>query len=235
MKTVTVVAIAMVDADGRVLLAQRPEGKSMAGMWEFPGGKLEIGETPEAAIRREIKEELNVELCAHCFAPLTFVSHAYADFHLIMLLTLAARAGLEPAQQPFGALARQRDPAVERLDRLDDARPHHVLELGAGEPDVGLQAGQRHGDGGVGVARQCLLRAAAVVAQTGHSGLHRRVVGVERGDRAVELLIDERDDGGDGIETRIGHRDAADIRLDGAKRIVRRLRGGRLGQRVEER
>ncbi|MFZ4126010.1 MAG: (deoxy)nucleoside triphosphate pyrophosphohydrolase [Rickettsiales bacterium] len=89
MKTITVVAIALIDADGRVLLAQRPEGKSMAGMWEFPGGKLELGETPEAAIRREIKEELNVELCAHCFAPLTFVSHAYADFHLIMLLYIA--------------------------------------------------------------------------------------------------------------------------------------------------
>ncbi len=91
MKTITVVAIAMVDTDGRVLLAQRPEGKSMAGMWEFPGGKLEQGETPEEAIRREIKEELNVELCAHCFAPLTFVSHAYADFHLIMLLYMARK------------------------------------------------------------------------------------------------------------------------------------------------
>jgi 8-oxo-dGTP diphosphatase len=90
-KTITVVAIAMVDTDGRVLLAQRPEGKSMAGMWEFPGGKLEQGETPEEAIRREIKEELNVELCAHCFAPLTFVSHAYADFHLIMLLYMARK------------------------------------------------------------------------------------------------------------------------------------------------
>jgi 8-oxo-dGTP diphosphatase len=91
MKTVTVVAMALVDAEGRVLLAQRPEGKSMAGMWEFPGGKLEAGETPEAAIRREMQEELKVELCERCFAPLTFVSHAYADFHLIMLLYVARR------------------------------------------------------------------------------------------------------------------------------------------------
>ena len=89
MKTVTVVAIALVDADGRVLLAQRPEGKSLAGMWEFPGGKIEPNESPELAIRREIKEELDVELCAHCFAPLTFVSHAYADFQLVMLLYVA--------------------------------------------------------------------------------------------------------------------------------------------------
>ena len=76
----------MIDADGRVLLAQRPEGKAMAGMWEFPGGKVEAGETPEAALCREIKEELGVELCEPCSYPLTFVSHAYDDFHLLMLL-----------------------------------------------------------------------------------------------------------------------------------------------------
>lgn len=91
MKTVFVAAMALVDADGRVLLAQRPEGKSMAGMWEFPGGKVEPGETPEACIQREMKEELGVTLCDQCFAPVTFVSHAYENFHLLMLLYIARR------------------------------------------------------------------------------------------------------------------------------------------------
>ena len=91
MKTVLVSAIALVDADGRVLLAQRPEGKSLAGMWEFPGGKVEPGETPELCIRREIKEELGVTLCENCFTPLTFVSHQYQEFHLLMLLYVARR------------------------------------------------------------------------------------------------------------------------------------------------
>lgn len=86
MKTVLVSAVALIDADGRVLLAQRPEGKAMAGMWEFPGGKIEPGETPEAAIIREIKEELGVDLCDSCISPLTFVSHTYDDFHLLMML-----------------------------------------------------------------------------------------------------------------------------------------------------
>ena len=86
MTIVLVSAVALIDADGRVLLAQRPEGKSMAGLWEFPGGKVEDGETPEAALIRELKEELGIDTWHSCLAPLTFASHAYAGFHLLMPL-----------------------------------------------------------------------------------------------------------------------------------------------------
>ncbi|WP_121061125.1 (deoxy)nucleoside triphosphate pyrophosphohydrolase [Chachezhania antarctica] len=86
MKTVLVSAVALIDVDGRVLLAQRPEGKSMAGLWEFPGGKVEAGETPEAALIRELQEELGINTWESCLAPLTFASHGYDDFHLLMPL-----------------------------------------------------------------------------------------------------------------------------------------------------
>lgn len=86
MTLVLVAAVALIDADGRVLLAQRPEGKSMAGLWEFPGGKVEPGETPEAALIRELHEELGIDTWASCLAPLTFASHAYPGFHLLMPL-----------------------------------------------------------------------------------------------------------------------------------------------------
>ncbi|MDA8586182.1 8-oxo-dGTP diphosphatase MutT [Rhodobacteraceae bacterium] len=86
MKTVLVSAAALIDPDGRVLIAERPEGKSMAGLWEFPGGKIEPGETPEAALIRELHEELGIETWESCLAPLTFASHTYNDFHLLMPL-----------------------------------------------------------------------------------------------------------------------------------------------------
>ena len=91
MKIVLVSAVALIDADGRVLLAQRPEGKSMAGLWEFPGGKVEPGETPEAALIRELKEELGIDTWQSCLAPLTFASHAYPEFHLLMPLFVCRR------------------------------------------------------------------------------------------------------------------------------------------------
>ena len=86
MKTVLVSAVALIDVDGRVLIAQRPEGKSMAGLWEFPGGKVEEGETPEAALIRELHEELGIDTWSSCLAPLTFASHSYEEFHLLMPL-----------------------------------------------------------------------------------------------------------------------------------------------------
>ncbi len=86
MKLLLVVAAALVDADGRVLLAQRPKGKQLEGLWEFPGGKVDVGERPEDALIRELKEELGIEVKAACLAPLTFASHAYDDFHLLMPL-----------------------------------------------------------------------------------------------------------------------------------------------------
>ncbi len=88
---VLVVAVALVDPDGRVLLAQRPEGKSMAGLWEFPGGKVAPGETPEVALIRELKEELGIDVTAACLAPFTFASHRYERFHLLMPLYVCRR------------------------------------------------------------------------------------------------------------------------------------------------
>jgi 8-oxo-dGTP diphosphatase len=86
-----VVACALVDADNRVLLSQRPQGKSLAGLWEFPGGKVEPGETPEETLIRELREEIGIETEVPCLAPLTFASHSYNDFHLLMPLYVCRR------------------------------------------------------------------------------------------------------------------------------------------------
>lgn len=99
-----VVACALIDEDNRVLLARRPEGRAMAGLWEFPGGKLEPGETPEAALIRELAEELGITVPRSCLAPLTFASHAYDDFHLLMPLYICRKWEGEPEPREHDTL-----------------------------------------------------------------------------------------------------------------------------------
>ena len=124
MKLLTVAACALVDTDGRVLLAQRPAGKPMAGLWEFPGGKVEAGERPEQTLIRELKEELGILVNEACLAPLTFASHSYPDFHLLMPLYVCRRwegtpMGLEGQRLAWVRVNRLRDypmpPADEPL------------------------------------------------------------------------------------------------------------------------
>jgi 8-oxo-dGTP diphosphatase len=91
MRLVLVAAVALIDVDGRVLIAQRPKGKALEGLWEFPGGKVEAGERPEQALVRELSEELAIDVSESCLAPLTFASHAYDDFHLLMPLYVCRR------------------------------------------------------------------------------------------------------------------------------------------------
>ncbi len=111
MSLLLVVAAALVDADNRVLIAQRPEGKQLAGLWEFPGGKLHPGERPEDALARELEEELGVRVCAPCLAPLTFASHAYDDFHLLMPLYVCRKweGFISPMEGQAVKWARARD------------------------------------------------------------------------------------------------------------------------------
>lgn len=96
-KVLVVAACALIDADGRVLIAQRPPGKAMAGLWEFPGGKMEPAERPEEALIRELREELGIVVKEACLAPFTFASHAYPEFHLLMPLFLCRRWEGTPA------------------------------------------------------------------------------------------------------------------------------------------
>jgi 8-oxo-dGTP diphosphatase len=104
LKMLFVVACALVDADRRVLIAQRPEGKSLAGLWEFPGGKVEAGESPEAALLRELEEELGVSTKSACLAPLTFASHPYEGFHLLMPLYVCRKWQGTPIAREHSAL-----------------------------------------------------------------------------------------------------------------------------------
>ena len=101
---ILVSAVALVDTDGRILLAQRPAHKSMGGLWEFPGGKIEAGESPEAALIRELQEELDINTSESCLAPLSFASHAYDDFHLLMMLFVCRRWHGQPRPVEGGAL-----------------------------------------------------------------------------------------------------------------------------------
>ena len=101
---IIVSAVALVDRDGRVLLAQRPPGRSMAGLWEFPGGKVKSGETPEAALIRELEEELGIDTTESCLAPLTFASHGYDDFHLLMMVYVCRKWSGKPRPMEGGEL-----------------------------------------------------------------------------------------------------------------------------------
>lgn len=104
MQLMLVAAVALVDADRRVLIAQRPEGKSLAGLWEFPGGKLEAGETPEAALIRELEEELGISTKSACLAPVSFASHSYETFHLLMPLYVCRKWQGTPIAREHAAL-----------------------------------------------------------------------------------------------------------------------------------
>lgn len=129
MKVVLVSAVALIDADGRVLLARRPQGKSMAGLWEFPGGKVEPGETPEAALIRELDEELGLGTWESCLAPLTFASHAYPDFHLLMPL--------------FACRRWKGTPSPREGQELAWARPAHIGNYAMPPADLPLVAALR--------------------------------------------------------------------------------------------
>lgn len=121
MRLVLVAAVALVDPDGRVLLTRRPEGKEMAGLWEFPGGKLEPGETPEACLIRELEEELGLGTWESCLAPLTFASHAYPEFHLLMPLYICRKwqGIMRPRESQRVAWVRPRDLADYSMPPAD--------------------------------------------------------------------------------------------------------------------
>ena len=127
-----VVACALFDADGRVLVAQRPEGKALAGLWEFPGGKVEPGERPEETLIRELAEELGIVVKPACLAPLTFASHAYDDFHLLMPLYVCRRWEGTPAGRE-GQAVRWLKPARLRelpMPPADAPLIAHLIDLG---------------------------------------------------------------------------------------------------------
>lgn len=130
-RIVLVAACALVDADGRVLLAQRPEGKKLAGLWEFPGGKIEPGESPESALVRELSEELGVVTKEDCLAPLTFASYGYDDFHLLMPLFVCRR--FEGAARGLEGQAikwvRPRDMRQYPMPPADEPLIPHLIDL----------------------------------------------------------------------------------------------------------
>jgi 8-oxo-dGTP diphosphatase len=128
---VLVVACALVDRDGRVLIAQRPEGKAMAGLWEFPGGKVEAGETPEDALVRELEEELGISTRTACLAPLAFASHAYESFHLLMPLFVCRKWQGFPEPREHVALKWARPQALRNypMPPADEPLVAHLCDL----------------------------------------------------------------------------------------------------------
>ena len=131
MKLVLVVAAALLDADNRVLIAQRPPGKALAGLWEFPGGKVDPGERPEAALIRELDEELGITVEEPCLAPLTFASHAYEDFHLLMPLYVCRRwdGFVQPLEDQALKWVRSKDLRSYPMPPADAPLLPHLEEL----------------------------------------------------------------------------------------------------------
>ena len=131
MKLLLVAAVALIDADGRVLIAQRPEGKQLAGLWEFPGGKVEAGERPEETLIRELHEELGIAVQEPCLAPLTFASHAYATFHLLMPLYACRRwdGFVQPREGQALKWVRPRDLASYPMPPADEPLIPFLVDL----------------------------------------------------------------------------------------------------------
>ena len=131
MKLLLVAAVALIDADGRVLIAQRPEGKQLAGLWEFPGGKVEAGERPEETLIRELHEELGIAVQEACLAPLTFASHAYVSFHLLMPLYACRRwdGFVQPREGQALKWVRPRDLASYPMPPADEPLIPFLIEL----------------------------------------------------------------------------------------------------------
>ena len=130
-RTVLVTACALVDADGRVLLAQRPPNKPMPGLWEFPGGKVEANERPEDTLIRELKEELNIVVSEPCLAPLTFASHLYPDFHLLMPLYVCRRweGTVEPLEGQALAWVKPNRMREYKMPPADEPLVAHLMAL----------------------------------------------------------------------------------------------------------
>jgi 8-oxo-dGTP diphosphatase len=126
-----VVAVALIDADNRILLAQRPEGKQLAGLWEFPGGKLEAGERPEDALIRELREELGITVKEACLAPLTFASHAYETFHLLMPLYVCRRweGFVQPLEGQGLAWVKPKDLRSYPMPKADEPLIPYLVDL----------------------------------------------------------------------------------------------------------
>ena len=144
MKVVLVAACALVDVDGRVLITRRPEGKTLAGLWEFPGGKVEAGELPEQSLIRELREELGIDVNVACLAPLTFASHSYSDFHLLMPLWICRRwEGVVTAKENQElAWVRPQRLKEYKMPPADEPLIPHLIELLTVPKVIGNESGR---------------------------------------------------------------------------------------------